>query len=150
MNKVIAAAVFVVAFCSPAMASSHFEATYHDNIRPHGHPRSDAIYNAALDDCYAKTGQARNARDTQAFKDCMTTHDYRWISTKEVQDPPGKRMASAIPKGRFIDPDNGLICQSTGIASICDSPPADMTIRYTNKHGLNCTRTGAMSVCSNL
>jgi hypothetical protein len=25
-----------------------------------------------------------------------------------------------------------------------------MTIHYTNKHGLNCTRTGAMSICSNL
>ena len=150
MKKILAAAALVAAFSSSAMASSHYETTYHDNIRPNGRPRSDAVYNAALNDCYAKTGLARNARDTQAFKDCMTTHDYRWVVTKEVQDPPAKRVTSAIPKDRFIDPDNGLICQSTGIASICDSPPPNMTIHYTNKHGLTCTRTGAMSICSNL
>jgi hypothetical protein len=58
--------------------------------------------------------------------------------------------ASRLAKGEFIDPDTGLVCHNTGFASICESPPADMTIRYTNKHVLNCTRTGAMAICSNL
>jgi hypothetical protein len=83
----------------------------------------------------------------------MATHDYRWVSTKLVQDPPSKhatQAASAIPKGHFIDPENGLLCQHAGWAEICESPPANMTIHYTNKHGLGCTRTGAMSICSNL
>jgi hypothetical protein len=154
MKKLILAAAMTLASLSPALASSHYVMTYHDNIRPNGHPRSDSIYNAALDACYSQTGLAREAKDTQAFKDCMATHDYRWVSTKLVQDPPSKRVtrqaASAIPKGHFIDPDNGLLCQHAGWASICESPPADMTIHYTNKHGLNCTRTGAMSICSNL
>ena len=43
-----------------------------------------------------------------------------------------------------------IVAANTGIASICDPPPADMTIHYTSKHGLNCARTGAMSICSNL
>jgi hypothetical protein len=154
MKKLILAAAMTLASLSPALASSHYVMTYHDNIRPNGHPRSDSIYNAALDACYSQTGLAREAKDTQAFKDCMATHDYRWVSTKLVQDPPSKRVtrqaASAIPKGHFIDPDNGLLCQHAGWVSICESPPADMTIHYTNKHGLNCTRTGAMSICSNL
>src|ERR1700722_9211510 len=111
MNKLILAAAFTLVSLSPALASSHYEMTYHDNIRPNGHPRSDAVYDAALDAGYAQTGLARDAKDTQAFKDCMATRDYRWVSTRLVQDPPSKRVASqaasAIPKGHFIDPDNG-------------------------------------------
>jgi hypothetical protein len=43
-----------------------------------------------------------------------------------------------------------MLCHDSGGAAICVPPPADMTIHYTNKHGLGCTRTGAMSACSNL
>jgi len=150
MNKVILAAALTLGSLSSALASSHYDTMYHDNIRPNGHPRPQAVYDAALDDCYNQTGLARDAKDTQAFKDCMATHDYRWVYSRPVRDTPSKRATYAIPKGHFIDPDTGLICHNTGIASICDSPPADMTIHYTSKHGLNCTRTGAMSICSNL
>ena len=149
MKKVIVTAL-LIASLSPALASSHYDTMYHDNIRPNGHPRSDAIYNAALDACYSQTGLAREAKDTQAFKDCMANHDYRWVYTKEVQDPPAKPVANRLQKGQYIDYDHGLICHTEGIASVCESPPADMTIRYTSPSGLNCTRTGAMSVCSNL
>ena len=125
MNKVLVATAFLVASLSPALASSHYEMMYHDNIRPHGHPRSDAVYNAALDDCYRQTGIARNEQDTQAFRDCMARHDYRWVYTRLVQDPPSKRVANRLPKGQYIDYDHGLICHSEGIASVCESPPAD-------------------------
>jgi hypothetical protein len=150
MNKIIVAAAFALVSLTPALASSHYEMMYHDNIRPNGKPRSDAIYNAALDACYSQTGLARSAKDTQAFRDCMATHDYRWVYTKLVQDPPSKRVASRIPKGQFIDPDHGLLCRHAGYAAICESPPDNMTIHYTSPSGLNCTRTGAMSICSNL
>jgi hypothetical protein len=149
MKKLIAAALFVTSL-SPALASPHYDQMYHDNIRPNGHPRPQAVYDAALDACYSQTGLARDAKDTQAFRDCMATHDYRWVYSRLLQDSPSKRVANAIPKGHFIDPDTGLICYNSGGASICESPPADMTIHYTSKHGLNCTRTGAMSICSNL
>ena len=150
MKEILATAAILIASLSPALASSHYEMMYHDNIRPHGHPRSDAVYNAALDDCYSQTGLARTAQDNQAFRDCMAKHDYRWVYTKLVQDPPSKRAASMLAKGQYIDHDHGLICHSEGIASVCESPPADMTIHYTSPSGLNCTRTGAMSVCSNM
>jgi hypothetical protein len=148
MKKVIAATALLIASLSPALASSHYEMMYHDNIRPNGHPRSDAVYNAALDDCYSQTELARDAKDNKAFRDCMTTHDYRWVYTKQVQDPPSKRVANTIPKGHYIDRDHGLICHSEGIAAVCESPPDNMTIHYTSPSGLNCTRTGAMSICS--
>jgi hypothetical protein len=150
MKKVLVTAALLIASLSPALASSHYEMMYHDNIRPNGHPRSDAVYDAALNDCYGQSGLSRNARDNSAFRGCMAAHNYRWVYTRLVQDPPSKQVASAIPKGHFIDPDTGMLCHDSGGASICVPPPDNMTIRYTSKHGLNCTRTGAMSVCSNL
>ena len=49
---------------------------------------------------------------------------------------------------RFIDPETGSRCYNRGGASICEPPHG--TVRYTDKHGLSCTRTGAVSVCSNM
>jgi hypothetical protein len=53
-------------------------ASYHDLIRPHGHPRSDAIHEADLDFCYQQTGQSRYSLDGPAFKKCMLGRGYRF------------------------------------------------------------------------
>jgi hypothetical protein len=150
MKGAIIAAAVVLGSLSPVLASSHYETTWHDNIRPNGHPRSQAISDAAVNFCYDQIGLDRTVRVAHAFKDCMTTRGYTRVSTRLVQNRPDKSPARKLAKDQFIDPDTGLVCHNTGFASICESPPADMTIHYTNKHGLNCTRTGAMSICSNL
>jgi hypothetical protein len=149
MKKVIVTAVLVIASLSPAMAS-HYEITFHDTLRPGSHQRSLAVAKAASAACYAQTGTLSEDAPTQALKDCMNAQGFRWMSTELVRDAAPKRAASAIPKGHYIDPDHGLICHNEGIASICESPPDNMTIHYTSPSGLNCTRTGAMSICSNL
>jgi hypothetical protein len=149
MKKVIIAAALAIGALSPTFASSHYEMTWHDNIRPHGHPRSNAVLDAALNYCYGQTGLSRAAAVNQAFKDCMKTRNYTWAATKPVQNPPSPQ-ASKEDKNGFIDSDTGLLCHHTGFASICVPPPADLTIHYTNKHGLNCTRTGGLAICSNL
>ena len=142
MKKVILAATFALMLLSPALASPLYDQMCHDNIRPNGHPRPQAVYDAALDACYSQTGLSRNAAATQAFKDCMKAHNEQWVSTKLVQDPPSKQTAD---DGGFIDPDNGMLCHDAGFGAICVPPQG--TVHYTNQHGLNCTRTGIMSVC---
>lgn len=82
-----------------------------------------------------QTGLSRAAADTGAFKACMGPHGYRWLSTKLVRDPSGPPRDSS-----FIDPDTGLSCRNTGIASICVPPRG--TERYNNEEGLNGTRAG--------
>jgi hypothetical protein len=149
MRKIIITAALALGSLSPALASSHYEMTWHDNIRPGGQPRSQATLDAAVDYCYGQTELSRDAAATPAFKDCMKTRDYRWLSTKLVQDRPSQRDGNITRDGGFIDPDTGLLCHNTGFASICVPPPSDVTIHYTNKHGLNCTRTGLMAICSN-
>ena len=157
-KKVIIAAALVLGFLSPALASSHYEFTWHDNIRPGGQPRSDAIFDGVLNDCYAQTGLSRDVDVTPAFKDCMTTGGYSYVSEKLVQDPPSKNSprktassknpSSRLGKNQFIDPDTGLLCTHGGWAAFCENPPDDMTVRYTDDHGLNCKRTGGVAVCS--
>jgi hypothetical protein len=140
MKRAIIVSALVLCSLSPAFASTHYEMTWRDTIRPHGNKRSSAVSDAALGFCYSQTGLDRDAASTQAFKDCMKGRGYRWISTKLVQDPAGKDDS-------FIDPDTGMSCRNIGGASICDPPQG--TVHYQNRHGLNCTRTGIVSVCSN-
>jgi hypothetical protein len=125
-----------------AQATTHYEMTYHDMIRPNGQPRSDATYNAALDVCYRQTGEAREDKDGPAFKACMKQQGYRYVSTRLVRDkasPPAK-------DDTYIDPDNGMSCHDVGGIAICVPPQG--TVHYTNRHGLNCTRTGIAAFCS--
>ena len=84
----LAVAILATGMISSASASSHGESTYYDTIRPHGHPRSDAIYNANVNACYSSSGESRTAvYDTPAFKQCMLSRGYRFEYTKVVQDP---------------------------------------------------------------
>lgn len=94
----LAIALLATGLVSSASASSHGETTYYDTIRPHGHPRSDAIYNANLNACYKSSGESRTAvYDTPAFKQCMLTRGYRFEFTKVVQDAPTTTARAAAP-----------------------------------------------------
>jgi hypothetical protein len=75
---------------------------YRDLIRPNGHPRSDAIHDADLNLCYARTGADRNRPDTASFKSCMRTRGYRYVGS-QVRHAPRERM--------WVDPDTGLTCK---------------------------------------
>jgi hypothetical protein len=101
MKKLILVGAVLLGALSPglvssASASTHGESTYYDTIRPHGHARSDSIYNAAVNACYSSSGESRIAvHDTPAFKKCMLSRGYRFEFTKVVQDPPSAASRSA-------------------------------------------------------
>ena len=148
MKTVVIIAALALLPLSTAFASSHYETMYRDTIRPHGQPRSQKVYDAALDYCYGEIHESRTEPDTQAFKDCMTGRGYQYRWTKEVQDAPRKTSRTARQDdGTYISSDTGEVCHSYGIVGVC-SPP-NGTVHYTNDEGLNCTRTGLMSVCTN-
>ena len=90
-----------------------------------------------------RTQAVRDKADTQTFKDCMNGPGYHWLSTKVVQDARSRQKDDT-----FIDPNTGMSCRNISGASICDPPQG--TVKYQNRRGLNCTRTGVVSVCSNL
>jgi hypothetical protein len=88
MKKVIIAAALVLLSLSPAFAAPHRDITFHDTLRPNGHQRSLAVANATANSCFASTGTSREYNPTQAFKDCMETHGFRWMSTRDVGNTP--------------------------------------------------------------
>ena len=91
----LAVAILATGMVSSASASTHGESFYHDTIRPHGHPRSVAVYNANVNACYSSSGESRMAvYDTPAFKQCMLSRGYRFEYTKVVQDPPSATSRS--------------------------------------------------------
>ncbi len=87
MKRAIIIAAALLATIASAQAS-HYDTTYHDLIRPHGKPRSDAVYQQAMNFCYDQTGADRNEADPPAFKQCMLTRGYKWLSTRLVPDQP--------------------------------------------------------------
>ena len=68
-----------------ASAQSRSLDRYYDLIRPHGHPRPEAVFRSALNACYAQTGASRHRVGTVAFKRCMRGHNYRWLSVGSVR-----------------------------------------------------------------
>src|ERR1700722_18767660 len=113
---------------------------FRDALRPDGHDRSMAAKIADGRKC-GLTRQ-NTYTDRAGFEVCMQASG--WVLDHVVQDKPVVQDKSA----RFIDSDTGLSCYNQGGASICEPPQG--TVKYTDKHGLSCTRTGAVSVCSNM
>jgi hypothetical protein len=91
--------VVMLAGVASARADGLVQERYRDLIRPHGHPRSDAIHQADLDYCYNETGDIRAFADTPAFKKCMLARGYRWQSTHFSGNFPGVPMPGPFDSG---------------------------------------------------
>jgi hypothetical protein len=85
LKRTVITAVLLLAATAGAQAVSLD--TYRDLIRPHGHPRSDVVFQAALDACYGATGASRFRPDTPAFRQCMLGRGYRWRSMRDLPEP---------------------------------------------------------------
>ena len=66
MKRAVMVGGLLLCSLSQAYATTHYEMNYRDIIRPHGHKRSEAVYNSALSFCYGQTGLSRGEADTQA------------------------------------------------------------------------------------
>jgi hypothetical protein len=87
MKRSLLVSLMLLASVAGAHAD-YFETTYHDLIRTHGKPRSDAIYQANLDACYSQTGEDRTRPDIPAFRQCMLKRGYRFQSQRLVETGP--------------------------------------------------------------
>jgi hypothetical protein len=101
MKRTMIAAALLLAAAARAEATSLD--TYRDLIRPHGHARSDAVFDAALNACYAQTGASRFRADPPAFRQCMLGRGYRWKSVRNVPEP---RTRVSEPDTSYHPPDS--------------------------------------------
>jgi hypothetical protein len=87
-----------------AAQAYHSDYTYYDLVRPNGHPRSDAIFDADLNFCYAQTGSSRY-EDSPAFKRCMLGRKWRFESTRIVGSPSRGSGSGGAPDTSVASPD---------------------------------------------
>ena len=87
MQRAMIILVLLLVSCVDVRAGQVVNEVYRDLIRPHGHPRSAAVSQAALDFCYSQTGDIRGLADTAAFKQCMLGRGYRWQKTSVKGKP---------------------------------------------------------------
>jgi hypothetical protein len=118
MKRTIITAALLLGTVLGANADTAIQ-TYRDQIRPHGHARSEAVYQAALDVCSRQTGGMRTYHDTPAFQNCMSEHGYRWKSLRVERDAASRQPA--VRERTWIDPETGDRCQAIlgGFGSMC-------------------------------
>ena len=152
----------IALFAALAVSASANAATY-DYTEHYVYIRKPPLTDAQIDtQIEADTISCDNAVGVQhgapsaPYRSCMLQHGWKYSSLTRTRvqtarapaDPYFSSNAKVAP-GHFIDHGNGMDCQNTGGAEVCDPP--DGTVHYFDPdQNLPCTRTGAMSICSNM
>lgn len=72
---------------------------WYDTIRPHGHARSDAIFDNAVNSCNQSAGE-QDVSVSPAFKACMHGFGYRYMYSRLERTPAPKRDRSVVTYNR--------------------------------------------------
>jgi hypothetical protein len=148
-------AVFAALVASSAAHAASYDYTEHYNYigkSSLADAQVDAQIQADTVICDNAVG-AQHGAPSASYRSCMLQHGWKYTSLTRtrVQTPADPYFSSTakVAPGHFIDHDNGMDCQNTGGAEVCDPPNG--TVHYFDPdQDLPCTRTGAMSVCSNM
>jgi hypothetical protein len=122
-----------------AVSSSASAATY-DYTENYIHSRKPAMSSAHRADqlqvdtvgCNAAAG-VQYGMPCAGYRGCMLQHGWKFrsLTRTRVQPAPADPYFSTnvkVAPGHFIDHDNGMDCQNTGGAEVCDPPSG--TVRY--------------------
>jgi hypothetical protein len=154
-------AISRIAVCALLVVSSAANAATYGYNAHFDYIRKPALTDAQTDaQIQADTVTCDNAIGAQygmpsaSYRSCMLQHGWKFRSLTRTRvraapaDPYFSSTAKVAP-GHFIDHDNGMDCQNTDGAEVCDPPQG--TVHYFDPdQNLPCTRTGAMSICSNM
>jgi hypothetical protein len=152
-----------VAVLAALIVSTAANAATYDYTEHYTYIRKPALRDAEIDSqlqmvtvaCDNAVGVQHGA-PSASYRSCMLQQGWKYTSltrtrlptTRAPADPYFSSNAKVAP-GHFIDHDNGMDCQNTGGAEVCDPPKG--TVHYFDPdQNLPCTRTGAMSICSNM
>ncbi len=117
---------------------------------------SDAEFDGRLQadaaSCDAMVG-AQHGAPTAGYRSCMLQRGWKFLSVTRVRVSTASDSSfssdARLKPGHFIDRDTGMDCENIGGASVC-GPPSGTVRYYDPEQGLNCTRSGLVSVCSNM
>jgi hypothetical protein len=135
-------AVLAIGLVSSASAATHSDKMYYDTIRPHGHPRSQTLYDAGVNACYRATRESRTAiYDTAAFKTCMLARGYRYQYTNVVQDPP-TTAARSVAQRSYTGPSVSISIGGSYDADAVDTAAADSAAQQQSQDATDITNAG--------
>ena len=140
--KAMRAAVAVLVTVLSVGAAQADTFLFSDTLRPGGHERSDAVLQADEHSCGADANY--HFGNVAAFKRCMRAHG--WVNSEYRPDRTRSRDPRLNPGDDYISTDTGMSCKDVGGIGICGPPHG--TVHYRNDEGLDCTRTGLVSICS--
>ena len=98
----------------------------------------------------------QQGQPSASYRSCMLQHGWKFshLSRTRVQasrapaDPYFSSNVKLAP-GHYINHDSGMDCRNEGGAEVCDGPQG--TVHYFDPdQDLPCTRTGLMSICTNM
>ncbi len=102
---------------------------------------------AACDGIY----DVQYATPSKNYQGRMRQHGWKFLYETRDKETPSDAVRSSVKlkPGHYIDPDNGMDCQNSSGVAVCDPPNG--TVNYFDvEQGLPCTRTGIVSICSNM
>jgi hypothetical protein len=150
-------AVFAALVLSAAASAATYDYTAHyDYVRQPSLTNADAQLQADTVSCDSAVGVQRTTPSAR-YRSCMLQHGWKYgfLTRQAVRvarapaDPYFFSSNAKVALGHFIDHDNGMDCPNSGGAEVCVPPSG--TVRYFDlDQNLPCTRTGAMSICSNM
>jgi hypothetical protein len=153
LTVITSLALLAAVFAGGAAQAATYHYTDHwDYIRRPalGAAEFDARLQSDAATCDAEAGSQHGA-PTPAYRGCMRQHGWKFLSVTRTRVPSDPNFSSdaKLKPGHFIDHDSGMDCENIGGASVCGPPNG--TVRYYDpEQGLNCTRSGLVSVCSNM
>jgi hypothetical protein len=146
-------ALFAALAVSTAASAANYDYTEHyDYIRnaqiaPQIHEATVACDNIV---------GVQQGKPSASYRSCMLQRGWKfsYLSRTRVQasrapaDPYFSSNVKLAP-GHYINHDSGMDCRNEGGAEVCDGPQG--TVHYFDPdQDLPCTRTGLMSICTNM
>jgi len=157
--KLFALASLALLGASLAGGAAH-AATYHytdhwDYVRKPalGAAEFDARLQVDAANCDAAVGIQHGA-PTSGYRRCMLKLGWKFLSVTRERvltrsSDPNFSADVKLKPGHFVDHNTGMDCENIGGVLVCD-PPSGTVRYYDPEQGLNCTRSGLVSVCSNM
>ena len=115
MEDIVKRIIITVLLLGTAMVASAQAAPqvkYKDLIRPNGHLRSAAVYQADVDDCYRQTGGTPYLPDSAAMKKCMLSRGYRFMWQRGFASRSARSAPYPYPNGPDPNTDTGADLQA--------------------------------------
>jgi hypothetical protein len=151
-------ALFAALVVSTAASAATYDYTAH-----YDYIRKPQLSNAQIDSQIHEDTVAcdnivgvQQGKPSTSYRSCMLQRGWKysflsrtWVQASRAPADPYFSSNVKLAPGHYINHDSGMDCRNEGGAEVCDGPQG--TVHYFDPdQDLPCTRTGLMSICTNM